>query len=1024
MKRKGPWLIILIVLMTIAIFNSSRLQLATIAAVQTADLYIKDTPMDTGVEPNPDAGPMWVSEDIWVRTTPDPAYQPYPFPEATPPWTPLPHENPEYRDPKYGLPNYVYVRVRNRGSVASNGTERLRLYWAKASTGLAWPTQWVDFLASNCGPTKLYGAEVTKPRQNAATATPAERAAYRQAILDLGTNPALVFPDRSYWHKQQEVHANIMGSYPYAHGSPAFLSWHREMVNRYEVLLQEANPTVKLLYWDWTTDPENSTGGFNFFTPSFMGASGRGTGGVSIGAPFMPALAPPTVTRNLSLGAPGSQADTTVLSSALYQNVRSVIENVPNHNSAHGYIGGGGDMSFPSSATRDPFFFLLHTNVDRLWAQWQRNPANLSRIDPATAYDGNSSNANITINMGPWDGTGGLRPWTVGDGYIVSKTSKHPTVVSPPIYDTAPLVVPALQPGQAVVIQIPWYPPSPADFACFGGDQGHFCLLGRIETSTSAPFGMTFPEGADVGTNTRNNNNIAWKNITVVDSFPGPGKLASILVRNPFRERVLMGLRFANTQDFGASFFDFGRILVDLKPELLKRWREGNRSGQGVRPLDNDPTERIQIASPEAFIQNLRLEPGETFSIDVYFELAKDYRPMRGVLPKWDLIQTGVPGNPAAIVGGQRFVADFQKLVLVKTGEQWRYLADASNPGPNWRVPDFDDTKWKLGQGELGFGDNPSTSIDGGPPDRRRITTYFRRAFEVADPGFFRSLLLRLKRDDGAVVYLNGTEIHRVNLPGGTLTTGTLATREVKGLEEEVFFPIPGKPELLRPGRNVVAVEVHQNSPRSEDLSFDLELSANPADTRFAPDVAINSPFDGSLWQTGQRIPVTVEALDSDGKITSVSLFADGKLIGTLQQPPFTFQWQGAARGVHRLRAVAQDSDQQRATSEITITVLDNTPPTVSLLQPANGASFPAGRTVVATAQASDSGGAVERVEFFVRDGNLFTAPDRLVGTARTAPYTVSIRGLAPGHYMLTAVARDNRGATSPSIPVHFGIQR
>ena len=41
-------------------------------AIAQADLYIRDTPADTGVQPNPDAGPMWVSEDIWVRTSPDP----------------------------------------------------------------------------------------------------------------------------------------------------------------------------------------------------------------------------------------------------------------------------------------------------------------------------------------------------------------------------------------------------------------------------------------------------------------------------------------------------------------------------------------------------------------------------------------------------------------------------------------------------------------------------------------------------------------------------------------------------------------------------------------------------------------------------------------------------------------------------------------------------------------------------------------------------------------------------------------
>lgn len=1023
MNRKLVWLAPIVALMIVLLPTLGLLLSRPAAAQGGADLYIKDTPLDTGSEPNPDTGPMWVSEDIWVRNAPDPGYQPNPFPETSPSWTPLPHQNPEYRDSKYSQPNYVYVRVRNRGAAASTGAERLRLYWAKASTGLAWPTQWIDYLASTCGPTDLYGAEITKPRVNAATASAAERNAYRDAILAIGTLPSFVFPGGvRYWHKQDEVHEFGPSN---RHGTPAFLPWHREMINRYEVLLQEHDPTVKLLYWDWTTNPTSSTGGFNFFTSSFMGASGAGTGGVSIGAPFIPALGAPPVSRNLG-GNPccttqTSVSDATVLSRSPYSMFHPFIESSP-HDYSHVYIGGGTNMSAISTAAEDPFFFLLHANVDRLWAQWQRNPASLSRLNLATTYNPLSSNINVTTNMAPWNGGGGIRPWTVADGYIVNKTAKDASVVSPPIYDTAPLVIPVLQPGEAVVIEIPWYPPNPADFGCFGGDQGHFCLLGRIETAITPPFGMTTAEGPGVFANTKNNNNIAWKNITVVDNFAGALGLTSVLVRNVFREPIAAGLRFANTREIGTSFFNFGRISVDLKPELFRRWREGGGVGQGIEPQGN--TGRISVQSPEAFIQNMRLEPGEVFSVDILFELAGDYPLPLGVLPKWDLMQTGTPEDPRAVVGGQRFHLDFRKLALVEASGDWRYLDNGSFPGADWIVLDFDDSRWKQGRAELGFGNDPVTTIDGGPPNRRHITTYFRRAFEVADPAFYRNLLLRLKRDDGAVVYLNGQEVYRVNLPEGAITADTLATREVSGLEEEVFFPIDATDwlQLLKQGRNVIAVEVHQDAPSSPDLSFDLELVANPAITRFPPQLRFVSLENGAQFQMGQSIPIEVETFDVDGQVRSVLFLADGELLSTDADPPFAFQWQDARLGSHRLRAVVTDDEQMQTTVDVTVTVLDNTPPIVDLLVPADGAMFQAHEPIQVVAQAADPGGAVARVEFYLRDADLFGAPNHMVGSADASPYTVELTGVAPGHYMLTAVARDDHDMTSPSLPVHIMV--
>ncbi|HKU44335.1 MAG TPA: tyrosinase family protein [Polyangiales bacterium] len=977
-------------------------------------MYIKDTPVDVGVEPNPDLGPMWVSQDIWVRAAPDPNYDPAPFPEAAPPWSPLAHENPEYRDPLYSVPNYIYVRVRNRGGSASSGTERLRVYFAKASTGLAWPAQWVDNVDSSSGTPILYGMEVTKPRKNAALATPAERDAYIQAILDVGTLPGFVFPDgKSYWHHQNFVHT--LGSAG-RHHTPAFLPWHREMVNRYEVMLQRSNPTVKLLYWDWTTDPENSLG-FNFFSSSFMGASGRGTGGVSIGAPFSPAFDPPAVTRNLSTSVfPPADPDSNVLLNALYPAFRSDTELSPNHDSSHGYIGGGGNMSYTTTAAQDPFFFLLHTNVDRLWAQWQRDVAHVSRIDAATAYDGDAANANITTTMAPWNGATGLSPYTAADGYIVNKTSLDSSVVSPPIYDSAPLVIPALAPGEAVVIQIPWYPPNPADFPSFGADAGHFCLLARIETSTTSPYGMTTPEAADVNANTRNNNNIAWKNVTVVDNFAGAFKLTTILLRNPFEKALVEGgLRFADTAEFGSSFLDVGRITVNLGEELFKRWREGGgKAGPGIE-INNDRT--LQIFSPDTFISGLKIAPGEVFPIEIGFRVPKDYEPTPAPL-KWDLIQTGSPDDAKAVVGGQRFEVDLSKLVLIPERAVWRY-AERVESVEGWRSAGFDDKAWKTGKAELGFGDDPVTTIDAGDPDKRRIATYFRKTFQIDDPSLVRTLHLRLKANDGAVVYLNGREVHRTRVPAQSIGPQTLATEDLTGLARDVFYPAELPADLLRPGANVMAVEVHLASPRSQDLSFDLELYANPFQSGLDPAAAIATR---PLARAGQEVVLGANALDPDGKIAGVEFWADGALIGTDNDAPFDAVWSGAKLGTHRTRIVAIDDQGRRVVRSTRVNVVENLAPAASVLAPAEHSVHSPGQPIVVSADASDADGKVARVEFRLHKSNRFE-PAELVGVAEDAPYTIELTDLPPfDDYMLTAVAIDDEGAEGISVPVMFAV--
>ena len=1031
-------LFLVLFLMTVAVFST---------LAQTT--YMQDTPADTGVEPNPDTGPMWVSQDIWVRNSPDPGYQPYPFTEGSPPWTLPAHQDPIYRDPLKSTPNYVYVQVRNHGTAASSGKERLRLYWAKASTGLSWPTQWVDYQPG--GPrTLLYGAEITKPRLNAATASAAEQTAYVNAIMAIGAapvSPAFVFPmGTDFWHTQQEVHGTMASAgASNIHETLAFLPWHREFVNRYEILLQQYDPTVKLLYWDWTTNPNPSL--------SFMGSfSGN------IGAPFIPpsgpSLAPPSVTRGVGqeISSPPAESDSTVLARSPYGPFTSYSCSPPppssapfmsaledcSHNYSHVYIGGfSGNMSNPGISAQDPFFFLLHSNVDRLWAQWQRGSTTL--LDPTQTFGASlGSDVNLSLSMPPWDGSPGpthnsassiqIQPWETttaapsGGNYVVAKLPNDPSVVSPPIYDTAPLTIPILQPGQAVVIQIPWYPPNPADFASFGTDQGHFCLLARIETSTAAPFGMDYPETSDVYANTKNNNKIVWKNVTVVDAFPGPRRMSSVLLRNIYERPVETGLRFTETQTARGSFFKQGRVFVDLTPDLFERWRQSGSAGRGIKAVRDEKPGRIEILSPDAAIQKIRIGPNETVPVNIEFALSKDYSTREGATAQIDMLQVGAPGNPDKIVGGQRFALDFSKLVLIKPGDDWRYWDQEINPRDDWRSVDYNDARWKRGAAPLGSGDNPATTLDVGTSNRHSITTYFRHTFEVAEPGFYRSAVLRLARADGAIVYLNGREVYRVNLPVGRVTSDTLATRRLTGLERDAFFPVKIDPATLRQGKNVVAAEVHLNSLQCEGIRFDLELLANEAETGHPPEIAFAGPPDGTVFQIGEVVPVQLEALSGDGNIESVSLYVDGKAVGTQQAPPYSFQWPVESKGPHRLRAVAVDSRKMQSTSFRTVTGVEWILPRVELIEPRSSSEVTEGSVISVAADASVRNGTIERVEFWVKDMATFTTPSIRVATVTSSPYRASIRELKPGHYMLWAIAVNDHGGSTQSFPAHLMI--
>jgi Common central domain of tyrosinase len=339
----------------------------------------------------------------------------------------------------------------------------------------------------------------SKPvRQNIAKVSEEERIRLRDAILKLNSkfypgsrddfrprDPGPYTPAGhvSYWFKQDEIHQAT-----HVHGGPAFLSWHRELCNRFEHDLQAVDPSVALHYWDWTTDPRaspNGNGGttnlFSVGPDGFMGTANGIAGepldslyiGTSIGSRDVTGNAadpPEEISRFVNFGAPGApnilsdidiiRVGNTLPRERQFPRFRTVLEG--EHGDAHNYfgdhptkIGKWSTIKDGHTAFRDPFVFLLHSNVDRLFASWQLIEGEEWRLDPDLIY-GIESNTQadgdvvgILTPLEPWAGIGApgieeevlpARPWHKPENEQNrpenQKNSRHPYIVSePPQYD-------------------------------------------------------------------------------------------------------------------------------------------------------------------------------------------------------------------------------------------------------------------------------------------------------------------------------------------------------------------------------------------------------------------------------------------------------------------------------------------------------------------------------------------------------------------------------------------------------------
>jgi hypothetical protein len=170
-------------------------------------------------------------------------------------------------------------------------------------------------------------------------------------------------------------------------------------------------------------------------------------------------------------------------------------------------------------------------------------------------------------------------------------------------------------------------------------------------------------------------------------------------------------------------------------------------------------------------------------------------------------------------------VASAQPLqVLHPTTSSWRYLTDGSDQGAAWQASAFDDSTWPQGLGLFGNENNYPYPIGTTIPGLTPITVYYRTHFTWSQPTFGVVLTGTNYVDDGSIIYLNGVEIARFNMPAGPAAFDTVALGANPGGEPVLLqLQIPldaltnGNANPLINGDNVIAVEVHQNSATSSD---------------------------------------------------------------------------------------------------------------------------------------------------------------------------------------------------------------
>lgn len=310
--------------------------------------------------------------------------------------------------------------------------------------------------------------------------------------------------------------------------------------------------------------------------------------------------------------------------------------------------------------------------------------------------------------------------------------------------------------------------------------------------------------------------------------------------------------------------------------------------------------------------------------------------------------QTATSFDPGTLQEGTTYywaIDEHDSVGTITYGPVWRFTTPVPGPeviltaGSTWKYndtntdlyaqgwPGVDDSVWASGPAPLGYGDAHIVTEVAMGSSTRYPSYYFRKSFTLAKE--YQSATVKVLRDDGCVVYLNGVEVVRSGMPTSAITHATWSNLTVGGTDETTYYEFTVDPALLTIGNNILAVDVHQCNSTSSDLGFDLQLEGVPA-----PVVGRPVAYD-DMVSTTEDLAVVIDVLTNDTDpdidpltVGSVTQPSHGTVTFVSNSVTYTPAPNFSGMDTFTYQATDGTNSSNSATVTVTVTNADNDPPT------------------------------------------------------------------------------------------------